>query len=277
MYVTKEQIRQARKANLADYLLREYPADVKIVGNSLCLRKNPSLYVKKDVPGYQDFATGEHGNSIDFLTQHLNYSFLDAVNTLCELSSFPNSKTAVTRASFRLPERAQPPFDRVITYLTGRGIPLETVMFLIQKKLLYQDSPYGNAVFVSPDEDYCEIRGTSGTHFHGCRKKRSDLFWYLLTNPKPETAYVCEASIDTVSLMLIHRAQRKMDPAVYISIGGVTNQQAIDRLRRKKLTVVLAVDNDLAGDKCRQRNLDLTALIPRNKDWNDDLRQMFLS
>ena len=45
MYVTKEQIRQARKANLADYLLQEYPADVKIVGTSLCLKKNPSLYV----------------------------------------------------------------------------------------------------------------------------------------------------------------------------------------------------------------------------------------
>ena len=38
MYVTKEQIRQARRVNLADYLLREYPADVKIVGTSLCLR-----------------------------------------------------------------------------------------------------------------------------------------------------------------------------------------------------------------------------------------------
>ena len=102
------------------------------------------------------------------------------------------------------------------------------------------------------------------------------LGWYLLTDPKPDTAYVCEAAIDAVSLMLIHKAQKKTDPAVYVSIGGVANQQAIDRLRKKKLTIVLAVDNDPAGNKCRQRNSDLAALIPHNKDWNDDLRQIFL-
>ena len=274
MYVTKEQIRQARRVNLADYLLREYPADVKIVGNSLCLKQNPSLYVKKSIPGYHDFATGEHGNTIDFLTRHLNCSFTDAVNTLCRFDGLPQSKTAMTRAPFCLPEMAQPPFDRVVTYLAGRGIPPETVTFLIQESLLYQDTPHGNAVFISPDEDYCEIRGTGSRPFHGCRKKRSDRFWYILTDPKPETAYVCEAAIDAVSLMLIHKAQGKTDPAVYVSIGGVANQQAVDRLRKKKLTVVLAVDNDSAGDECRRRNPDLTALIPNNKDWNDDLQQM---
>ena len=274
MYVTKEQIRQARRVNLADYLLREHPADVKIVGNSLCLRKNPSLYVKKSIPGYHDFATDEHGNSIDFLTRHLNCSFTDAVNMLCKFEGFSQSKAATTRTSFHLPERARSPFDRVVPYLTGRGIPSETVMSLIQKKLLYQDTPHGNAVFVSPDEDYCEIRGTGSKPFHGCRKKKTDRFWYLLTDPKPETAYVCEAAIDAVSLMLIHKAQGKNDPAVYVSIGGVANQQAIDRLKRKKTAVVLAVDNDPAGDECRRRNPDLTVLIPYNKDWNDDLQQM---
>ncbi len=67
LYVTKEQIRKARRVNLADYLQSKYLTDVKIVGTSLCLIKNQSLYVKRSVPGYYDFATGEHGNSIDFL------------------------------------------------------------------------------------------------------------------------------------------------------------------------------------------------------------------
>ena len=112
-------------------------------------------------------------------------------------------------------------------------IPPETVMFLIQESLLYQDTPSGNAVFVSPDEDYCEIRGTGNRPFHGCRKRSSDRFWYFLTDPKPEMAYVCEAAIDAVSLMLIHKAQGITDPAVYVSIGGVANQQAIDRLKKR--------------------------------------------
>lgn len=270
MYVTKEQIRQARKTNLADYLLMECPADVRIVGSSLCLRQNTSLYVKKSVPGYHDFATGEHGNSIDFLTRHLNYSFMDAVRALCRFSG-EETKPPSLPGPFSLPPKAERPFRKVVDYLTGRGIPKKTVLSLIQENLLYQDSPHGNAVFVTLNGDYCEIRGTGNKPFHGCRKKSPDKFWYLLTNPKPETAYICEAAIDAVSLMLIHRQQGKTDPAVYVSIGGVANQQTIDRLK-KRIPTVLAVDNDPAGDECRSRNPDLPILLPVEKDWNDDLR-----
>ena len=272
MYVTKEQIRQARKTNLADYLLMECPADVRIVGSSLCLRQNTSLYVKKSVPGYHDFATGEHGNSIDFLTRYLNYSFMDAVRALCRFSGEKAKPPSLSRP-FSLPSRAERPFRNVIAYLTGRGIPEETVRFLIQENLLYQDSPHGNAVFVTPDEDYCEIRGTGAKTFHGCRKKSPDKFWYLLTNLKPETAYICEAAIDAVSLMLIHRQQGKTDPAVYVSIGGVANQQTINRIKTR-ISSVLAVDNDSAGQACRARTPEMMAIIPRAKDWNDDLCAM---
>lgn len=271
MHVTKEQIRQARKANLADYLLREYPADVKIVGTSLCLRRNPSLYVKKSIPGYLDFATGEHGNSIDFLTRHLHYSFTDAVAALCRISAPSFNVTAGTKP-FALPQRAERPFRQVLEYLTGRGISEGLVMHLIQEQLLYQDLR-GNAVFVDPDESYCEIRGTGAeNHFHGCRKKASDRFWYFLTAAKPETVYICEAAIDALSLMLIHQSEGRSDPAAYVSIGGVANQRTIDRLKRKH-GAVLAVDNDRAGEECRKRNPDLLAMIPDGKDWNEDLQR----
>ena len=145
-------------------------------------------------------------------------------------------------------------------------------MHLIQEDLLYQDLR-GNAVFADPDESYCEIRGTeSGNHFHGCRKRAVDRFWYFLTNPKPEVVYICEAAIDALSLMLIHRKEGKNAPAAYVSIGGVANQRTIDRLKRKP-EAVLAVDNDRAGEECRKRNPDLPALIPVGKDWNEDLQQ----
>lgn len=273
MYVTKEQIRQARRVSLADYLLQNHPAAVKIVGNSICLNRNHSLYMKRSISGYQDFSTGEHGNSIDFLTRYLKYSFTDAVKELCGFCNCQQNNTTIVRTPFHLPEMAEPPFDRVITYLTSRAIPSETVMFLIQNNLLYQDVPYANAVFVTPNEDYCEIRGTGSISFHGCRKKSSDLFWYLLTDTKPETAYICEAAIDAVSLMLTHKAQGITDPAVYVSIGGVANQQTIDRLV-KKLPVILAVDNDSAGADCRKRNPNLATLIPHGKDWNEDLQNL---
>ena len=37
--------------------------------------------------------------------------------------------------------------------------------------------------------------------------------------------------------------------------------------------VVLAVDNDAAGQGCRDRNPMLESIIPKNKDWNDDLKR----
>jgi ABC-type uncharacterized transport system substrate-binding protein len=89
---------------------------------------------------------------------------------------------------------------------------------------------------------------------------------------KPETAYVCEAAIDAVSLFLIHRQQGKTDPAVYVSIGGAVNQQTIERIKRK-VPSVLAVDNDPAGNECRtRRNPYIPTLLPIGKDWNDDLK-----
>ena len=47
----------------------------------------------------------------------------------------------------------------------------------------------------------------------------------------------------------------------------------LDVLQKNKAhkTAVLAVDNDPASENCRQRNPELSVLIPKNKDWNEDL------
>lgn len=57
---------------------------------------------------------------------------------------------------------------------------------------------------------------------------------------------------------------------MYCEIAGVANQQAIERIRAW-LPTVLAVDNDTAGEQCRNRNSGIPALISRGKDWNEDL------
>jgi hypothetical protein len=135
-----------------------------------------------------------------------------------------------------------------------------------------------NVVFVSPGRDYCEIRGTLtyvDRPFHGCMKTQPDRFWYL-TNcrlpQKPATAYICEAAIDAASLLVLHRYAGITEPAAYISIGGAANQQTIRRIKTK-IRTVLAVDNDEAGQKCRDRNPELDVIVPVCKDWNDDLQQ----
>ena len=65
----------------------------------------------------------------------------------------------------------------------------------------------------------------------------------------------------------------KTVPAYYISIGGVAKQPAIDRIKGQIKNTVLAVDNDPAGQTCRDRNPELLCILPVSKDWNEDLQR----
>lgn len=245
------------------------------------MKADRSIYIRKGFASYTDFSKGnEHGNPIDFLVRHLGYSFVDAVLSLtegmavAEPAEMPAALPPAGR-SIRLPERAAPPYQRVYAYLLGRGIPSSVIRFLFQRGLLYQERDHGNAVFINPERDYCEIRGTytyAQKPFHGCRKTKPDRFWYILSHgKKPVTAYLCESAIDAISLFILHHREGLQDPAVYISIGGVSNQRTIDRVK-KRMPAVLSVDNDNAGKLCRERNPDIPSLVPARKDWNEDLQ-----
>lgn len=210
-----------------------------------------------------------------------------------------------------LPKPSEGQYKNLYAYMMARGIPSETIQMLIDKGILYQSEQGNNIVFNNPQGDYCEMRGTnsyadrrcakrkecvrytSGKHtwctqmnlctdykpdpFHGCKKTRADRFWYLDPVPKKRTScvYICEAAMDAVSLYVIHQRQHKEGKSVYVSIGGVANQQTINRLIRgsNHSNVVLAVDNDQAGQDCRDRNPDLAYILSKNKDWNDDLKR----
>lgn len=242
------------------------------------MKEKNSVYIRDGMPGYMDFASGRHGNSIDFLMDYLHYGFVDAVLALSGTASGPASAPPARREAcgrqFTPPPCAPKPFSALHEYLQGRGILPWIISRMEDEGILYQERSHGNAVFITPQKDYCEIRGTYGgaaNHFHSCRKAAADRFWYITSAAAPpKTAFICEAAIDAVSLMLLRKEAGDTDPSVFISIGGVSNQAAIDRIK-KRMPAVIAVDNDAAGEQCRRRNSDIFSLIPSGKDWNDDL------
>lgn len=315
--VSKEEYMQACAADLYEFLVRSHAAQVKVKYGSALLCADEHVSVKKGFHGYRNFKTGETGNNIDFLMAYLGYGYQDAVLALIGESGSGREHVPAVNPSvpetreISLPAPLAGQYRNLYAYMLSRQIPADVIRMLVSKGILYQSAEGNNIVFVSPQGDYCEIRGTNsyadrrckrrkdcgcysrGEHtwctlmgscerykpdpFHGCRRTRPDRFWYFDPDPDrtAQSIYVCEAAIDAVSLFVIHQRQHRTEKAVYVSIGGSANQQAIDRLvrQRRNSDVVLAVDNDEAGQICRDRNPDLAFVLPVNKDWNDDLKK----
>lgn len=310
-WIGRGSTRAARRAPLYDYLKNRRPGDVILEGSSLRLANNRSVVVSDARTGFIDYATGETGNPIDFLVRYLGYGFQDAVAELCGYMSLPTDLQAGTinvgdltgyapptappatvRAAspqaappkpFAPPPPVQGPYKRLFAYLTQqRGIPAWLVQRLVDGGLLYEDAAHGNAVFIDPDRTYAELRGTVPSRpFHGLApgSDPEGFWWFKPGGPSgaPTGAFICEGAIDALSLYLLRLrlSPPPVDDPMYCSIGGVANQKRIDRIKAimdsAGLPATLAVDNDPAGEKCRERNPGCPALVPKLKDWNADL------
>lgn len=315
--VSKEQYERARSVDLYEFLIRQHGSAIKEQYGSVLLLADQHVSVKRGFHGYRNFRTNETGNNVDYLMNFLGYDYQGAVLALIGESGTTNGYVPVVNPvvpeakEITLPRPLDGRYKNLYAFLTARKIPADVIQLLVDRGILYQSAEGNNVVFVNPQGDYCELRGTnsyadrrckkrdecdrfcSGDHtwcirmdscpdykpdpFHGCKKTRADRFWYF--DPEPgkltEHIYVCEAAIDAVSLYVIHLRQNMGGKSVYVSIGGAANQKTIERLTRgsKHSVVVLAVDNDEAGQECRDRNPELKYILPKNKDWNDDLKK----
>ncbi|MCD7737576.1 MAG: DUF3991 and toprim domain-containing protein [Lachnospiraceae bacterium] len=282
-HFTKEQLHAARQANLYEYLMLYHPGQFQREGKSIRPVDNHSLSIKQGYKGFQDFATMEHGNSVDFLVNYMGYSITEAVIALSEFGGMYISAAEhinVTAPDINLPLKFPDPADggykQMYAFLLKRGIPPDIIRMLVEKKLLYQSKEKNNCVFINQERDWGELRGTytyGSKPFHGSVPGcRYDGYWALSVMSEASVAYICEAAIDAISLYVLHNTgHHQREPTTYISIGGVAKQRTIDRIRNTFPTVILAVDNDDAGQACRERNPELQYIIPVHKDWNEDL------
>jgi hypothetical protein len=283
-HFTAEQKQYARKADLYAFLMANHAGDFKIDGMSIHPRNNGSLSIKRGYSGYMDFATGDKGNSIDFLVKYMNYGIDEAVLALCGGAVLDTHVTQtqqppkVENLPPTFPEPMQGRYKNLYAYLMKRGISSETIQMLIDANLLYQESEHNNIVFANAERTWGELHGTytytqDRKSFHGMIKNsQTDGYWAFQTAKDVDVVYICEASIDAISLYELHRMEGRTENACYVSVGGVAKQPAIDRIKSKH-RVIMAVDNDEAGADCRRRNAELESIYPINKDWNEDLQE----
>lgn len=290
-YYTAEEMEKARHADLGEFLLETDP-DHYIVQYGCVRLIDPDVYphykgikpisIKLGESWFHDFSDdGYSGSAIDYLVNYMDYDLVDAVKALAGSGDVEYKEAVIKpkeiKLSEEIPKPAFPPATdkkprQMYAYLRKkRGIPYETIGYLEKAGLIYQDKMHHNVVFVNRDRDFAELRGTysDSKPFHGIIKNQPDRYWDFIVG-KPEKAYVCESAIDAISLYLLLKDEGKEKNAKYVSLGGVANQQTIYRIKRES-TVILAVDNDMAGQRCRDRNSDCEAIVPIRKDWNLDL------
>ena len=265
--------------NSVDYLVRHLGYQLDEAVFSLCRNGNPTdAFYSPDIMSVSPFGCAHSALNIKECSDKLEPQFPEAFNG---------------------------PYKQLYAYLMWRGVSSDTIAMLVDEKILYQDTR-SNIIFANKERDWGERRGTNTymeercLHRSGCKNfvkldydrcksmgtcssykksafrgmianSRSDGFWWFQVGAgKSDKVYVCEAAIDAISLYELHKKMSEIENAVYVSIGGTAKQPAINRLKSHK-RVILAVDNDSAGSECRKRNADLECIIPKHKDWNEDL------
>lgn len=275
-HFTKPEIRQAKCTDLYDFCLSRYPDSFTREGKYLRSKDTHSIVIKQGSDHY--FDNGGNSKSTDAISLLMTLFGLTFTEAVEELLSFKGQ--AVQERKLYSPKQEQRTFTlpvpgtnskAVYDYLTiQRGIDRRIIDKLIKSGLLYQDD-HRNAVFINYSKDAFEIRGTytplDKRPYKRTGRKSPDRFWYCLSGEPQDwkKVYICESAIDSISLLQI-----RQEPGCYASMAGVSNYQIIERIKQEwKGEIILAVDNDTAGDNLRQKYSDLPTIKPQNKDWNE--------
>ena len=207
--VSKEQIEQAREFDLLYYLQTNEPHElIKTGANEYRLRSHNSLVISN---GLWHWFSGDVGGrtALDFFIKVRGYGFIEAVETLCGLSSAHTlfirpvkMCSSFTPVPLVLPEPNKNN-DRVIAYLRSRGIDKDVIAACTRREDLYESAVNHNCVFIGRDKagirSYASLRGTFG-NFKQDISGSCKLFGFKIkVLPSDPVLYVYESPIDALS------------------------------------------------------------------------------
>ena len=286
----KSLIKQARQANLAEYLLSlEEPLTKE--GNRYKHKEHDSLVFTDNA--YYWNSTGEHGNAIDYLTRHMGMDFKKAVTALTNHTPAdeqpPPMFNAFNFASLSISDDN----SKVVKYLNEtRCIGLRVINHLIENKLLYQEKQTNNAIFPMYDENNnvvgAELQGIlPDKRFKGVKGGSKYGYGFNVRFSSDNTydySLFFESAVDLLSFIDYKRnhEEKNLDRCILISMAGLKINILRHTLKafNGKLKVVLCVDNDEAGQKFKSevegKKIPFTSLTPSEefKDWNEQTKAL---
>ncbi len=295
---SEDDLYRANTADLAAYLERRGER-MKKVGSTY-------KYIYTDGGGTHDSVTihggkwYDHKNrrggyAVKFLQEFFGFSFQDSV---IELLGGHRSAQTVCSAPRETPKPVEKPFElpeansdmrRVFAYLTKqRFIDPKIISYFAHEHKIYEDGKYHNVVFVGTDKNgtpkQASVRSTLsfGKTFR-ITVANSDTKYSFSHFGNDEKLFVFEAPIDMLSFITLY--QKDWQQHSYIAMNGVYESAVLKALESHSdlQSVYLCTDNDEGGIEAAERLRDILVekgyteifrIAPREKDWNECLRQL---
>ena len=271
-YIPPPILDELKKVDLVTYFRTIMPYElVKVSANEYTTKTHDSLRMSNGLWNWCSRGFGGR-NAIDYLMKTEQLEFNDAANLL--LKQLQNKVPTIDQQPVKTKERhiiipeKNTASDNVISYLKSRGIDEEIIKECIEKKLIYEEKHYHNAVFLGYDDlgniKYAGCRSTTETIFKqdatGSDKSYS---FRLESNTKTDTIYIFEGAIDALSYATFLKLYGMDYKAkTLISLAGIYQpasdiskskiplaiQRDLDKHPETK-NIFLCFDNDKAGRK----------------------------
>lgn len=227
------------------------------------------------------------GGPIQFMQHFYGMDFVEAVKYLLdgeeEAEFVQASRTPEPKLPFTPPKLSKN-MHRTFAYLIKtRKIDADIVQHFVNEKKIFETEEYHNVAFCGYDEKgemkQMHLRSTLPGNRFFMDIDGSDKQYYFRHIGTNSDVYVFEAPIDMLSYITMNK--ENWQESSYVCLGGV----AIDALKNVLSTneqiskVYMCVDRDDAGDKTVKRigdelnemGYEWERILPKNKDWNEDL------
>ena len=289
IHFTEEQRQRANSVDLEEFLLQ---SGERLLPSGREKRMASDHSVTICGSEWYDHEAQRGGGPVAFLQHFRHLSYPEAVQCLlrgdCGSAGRESERAKKSEsAGFTLPPAAAH-MRRLFAYLIQtRKISREVLVPFVQQKLIYEDMPCHNAVFVGRDgrgiPRHAHRRSTVSCG-RGFRQtvEGSDFCWAFHWTGRDHQLFVFESPIDLLSYITLH-PENWRDHS-YVACCGTAWLPVAGMLGRTPglRDLCLCMDNDDAGRAACDRleapatraGLVVLRDLPHNKDWNEDLQKL---
>ena len=282
---TDQEIKEACNVNFIEFMESEYPDRIRHFRSEYRDTEHDSLVFYKD--HYHRFSNEDHGNAINYLQKYIGLTFIESVDKLLDFGLLHNSQYNIPTESEKPVKTIYRPIkngniENVYDYLENRNIDTQYIQSELGRNKMYSSSVKNEGdnyiCFANDELKFYILKNTESTGIKNMIVSGNEggYWWFTPFDEDLEqydcifNVYVCESPIDAISLYRL-----KNIPAVYCAMGGlkdVSLKQICERFSdRKHYKIMIAVDNDEAGNQFYEKHNEFERVVPEFKDWNEDL------